>query len=321
MPYPIPNAAAHDDTLRLLSVAHPTAPKSDAFLLTLNGAVLLHDGGMTGCTDAADRLGRLYDEMKPAGKLPVVWVLSHFHIDHIAAVLETILADPRFEMTDVWLPPRTAVAGVSLRSGDDKYRVPLYTALAQFQPQANVHNLRFADEGGQPVGFDFAGARVTLLPPDTDWSDGELIRRIFIDGYYGGEADDAKIVTCVTNAASLWMLVEYRGRRMLFNGDSMKREWKIPDESWDRMLALWGDRIGTGADLVKWPHHGMRRNPAADGMKRLAPKNILMTTPLATADQVWAEKFPEDGTPFWNSAADDLAVTVTPDGGMKIEYV
>lgn len=321
MSYPIPNAALSDGTLRLLSVSHHTAPKSDAFLFTLNGAVLLEDGGMTGCTDAADRLLALREELCPEGRLKLVWVLSHFHVDHISAVLETILPDPRFELTEVWLPPKTADTDLCPRSGDAKYRAALYALLAAHQPQANIHNLRFADRGGVPESFDFAGARVTLLPPDTDWSDEALIRRVVIEGYYGGETDAAKIQTCVTNAASLWMLIEYAGRRLVFTGDTMKREGKIPDESWERMLALWSERIGTGADLVKWPHHGMRRDPAAPGMRALAPKNILMTTPLATADLVWAKEYPDDATPFWNSGERDLAVTVRADGEMQLNYV
>lgn len=318
---PIRQAAALDGTLRFFSISHPTAPKSDAFLFALDGEVLLEDGGMAGCTDAIERLRTLREELCPGSRLRLVWVLSHFHIDHIQAALESILPDPDLEITEVWLPPKTRNTELCPRCGDDKYRAALYEALALHQPQANIHNLRFANEGGEPVSFPLGGARVTLLPPETDWTHDHLIRDIITEGYYAGQIEGGRVPTCVTNAASLWTLVEYRGRRILLNGDSMKREWRIPDENWDRMLALWGGTIGTGADLMKWPHHGMKRDPAAPGVHALAPKNILMTTVLATADRVWAEKYPDDPTPFWNSAERDLAAAVTADGEMKIEYV
>ena len=98
--------ARTDGVLRGIFVSHPAEiTKSDCFIFVINRQVLLNDAGMTGCTDALDRLVRIRGEVNPGGKLGITWILSHFHVDHVAAAIETLIPDERFSFNDVYLPP------------------------------------------------------------------------------------------------------------------------------------------------------------------------------------------------------------------------
>lgn len=317
--YPISSAGLCDGKLRLLCVSHPEdVKKSDAFIFTLNCHVILLDGGMEGCRDALDRLLALRDEICTEGeKLRVTWILSHMHVDHIVSTIESILPCPDIEITDVYMPPRTKLTGYH-GNGDKKYRDRISAALSEFQPGASVHVLEYAAEGGRPVVFDFGGAKITLLPPERDWYEPRQID-IIVNGYYEGEPGPMKVATCVINSSSIWMRVDYAGRKILFTGDSMKRTAEITEESWDMMLETWKDELGSGYDLVKWPHHGMVRDDAAPGMKALDPAAILTTTSVETASARFDADYPGHNIPFYNCCDTDVAFTVAYDGNVGIE--
>ncbi|MBP5270224.1 MAG: hypothetical protein ILO42_04620 [Clostridia bacterium] len=309
--------ARTDGVLRGIFVSHPAEiTKSDCFIFVINRQVLLNDAGMTGCTDAIDRLVRIRGEVNPGGKLGITWILSHFHVDHVAAAIETLIPDERFSFNDVYLPPLSKLDPKYEGNGDTKYRERLADAIARYQPQAKIHHIPFFTEWEYPDHFDFGGAKVTVYPPERDWSSPECVD-IIVNGYFGGAPGPAKVATCVINASSLWFKLSYAGKTIVMTGDSMKREKSITNENFDMMLKVWGRKF-RGADLFKWPHHGMARDNAAAGVAEIAPSHILTSTAIETASKVTKEEFPEffEKTVFHNCALSDVYLTVEPNGDM-----
>lgn len=309
-----------DGVLRAIMVSHPAdVMKSEAFIFVLNCQVLLLDGGMTGCTEAYDRLMKLRENIAPGGKLRLTWVLSHYHVDHVATVLEKIISDPAFEFETIYLPPKVNLPEEFAKYGDVRFRHLVAKMIKEYQPQAKVVTLRFVSDGGFREYFECAGAKVTLMPPDCDWSSKRELNDIIIKGYYGGNMNVAHPASCVVNSASVWMKISYAGRRMLFTGDSMKRTSTIQDESFDRMLAHWRHYF-EHADLVKWPHHGYKRDNAASGVLSLKPKYVLTTSNAETASKHTEEKYPNDfkKTQFINCADKDICLRISPDGILDI---
>ncbi len=321
------SAAAMDGIMRCCFPAHPDFKKSDGFLFVLDRTVLIHDSGMRQSRDLYDKMIELKKAMCPDQPLEVIWVLSHYHPDHIGAAVDVILPDPAFRFKNIYLPPRCNISDLFPGNGEERFYALLQELLAEYQPQAEITELKFANEGGVPLSFGIPvcepaaynkeAAVVTLFPPDANWSEPHLMNDLIIQGYYDGDAT-RPVPTCILNSASLWMMITYAGRRMLFTGDSMKRTSSITCESFDRMVEIWSDSIGKDLDLMKWPHHGMIRNNALGGVMSLTPKNILVTTVVETASAFTFERCPDCKSRFFNNAFEDVCVKIGPDGRFEI---
>lgn len=324
--FKISDTAKTDGVLRCVFPTLPDFVKSDGFMFVLDRHMLIHDGGMPGSRDLLSRMLEVKEAVSPDAPMHVVWVLSHFHIDHVSAVLDTVMPDPGFIFDRIYTPSSCSLPEGTKDNGDEKYRPRLAEALKRYQPSAAVTETGFADRGCGPVRFFFPDegehrAEITLYPPDCDWADPSLIERVIVNGYFGGDANSPRIGTCVINSASLWMKISYAGRRILFTGDCMKRTTEITDESFDRMLSLWADSVGDAPDLMKWPHHGMARDHAMEGVLSLHPKNILTTTLIETASKHTAKNRPDYRGRFFNCAEKEVRVSVGPDGSFEIGQV
>ena len=322
-----PSLAFSDDVLRCCFLAHPNFIKSDGFIFVLNRTVLIHDGGMVQNRDIYDKLVEIKKSICPEKPLELIWVLSHYHPDHIGAIIDYVIGNSLFSFRKIFLPPCCDMTQLFPDNAESKFKPLLLKMIKDYQPQAKITELMFASCGGEPVSFELAHkqlssvpnktAKITLFPPDSNWSDPNLMNDIIINGYYDGDVT-RPVSTCIINAASLWMLVSYSGRRMLFTGDSMKRTSKIKNESFDRMIELWSEYIGRDLDLLKWPHHGMVRNNALNGVMSMTPSNILVTTVVESASKYTAENCPDCRSVFFNNANKDVCVEIGPDGTFEI---
>ena len=311
--------ARKDGVLRIISC--PTPPdvnKTDGFIAVLDREVLLHDGGVTGCRDSWRILTKIREAVCPGERLHLTWVLSHFHGDHAMTAIESIIPDPAFAFDRVFIPPACPAPDGLPINGYDKIKPLFDEALSTYQPDAEIISLEFADRGGKPVDLRLSDAAIRLYPPDTNGYNPHQFNDILIGGYGEGNPADVKIPTAAINACCLWMLISYAGRRALFTGDSMKRTAEITDESFDNMLALWREDIGMSPDLMKWPHHGYKRNHAAPGVESMKPAYILTTHREQTADEAYREAFPDGKAVFLCSADRGVEFDITPGGGIIV---
>lgn len=305
-----------DNVLRINCLAHPDVPKSDCFILALNGHYLLHDGGMKKTTFARDALSELRDA-EGGDILHFDWFISHYHVDHVAAPIESILCDPRFAVDTVLLPPHNALPE-DMPHGDAKYSPLIEKALAEHHPNARRLEVGYHSEDPRTILYDFGGAEIEILPPDTDWSNERELREIIAQGYF--DTDDVyepKVATSVGNASSVWLLIRYGGKKLLFTGDSMKRTRGITEESVDRMWAIYKSIIGR-PDVAKWPHHGMARDDADLVMHEMDPDYILTTTSTEGASVRYSRVFPESRARFFNACNKDVIIEVSEDGGLEV---
>ncbi len=306
-----------DNVLRINCVSHPDHKKSDAFIIALNGRFMLHDGGMKGATDALERLLALREVCCPGGVLHFDWFISHYHIDHVCAVTESILRDGRFCVDTVILPPHNALPA-DMTHGDSKYSPQIELALREYHPNVKRIEVPYYSDSPVTMLWDFAGAEIEILPPDTDWARPRELYELIAHGYF--DTDDIyepKVPTSVGNAASVWFIIRHGGRRVLFTGDSMKRTREIEEESVDRMYALYRDKIGS-PDIAKWPHHGMARDNADLVMHAMDPEYIITTTSVESASVRYNEVFPENRSRFYNCSERDLIFSVGADGEIEV---
>ena len=102
---------------------------------------------------------------------------------------------------------------------------------------------------------------------------------------------------------------------MLFTGDIMKKKSDREDEPMDRMIAHYGAET-LRSDIVKYPHHGISRNPAAKPVSQLLLKEggvVVLTTKgarekagqmLAIYDAAFVTT--EDGTQTFTMTAESV---------------
>lgn len=305
-----------DGVLRINCLSHVDVSKSDGFIFALNGHYILHDGGMTKTTFALDALLALR-EAEGVDVLHFDWLISHYHIDHVCGPIENVIRDPRFAIDTVVLPPHNALPA-DMPHGDSKYSPKIEAALAECHPNARRIEVHYHSENPSTILYNFGGAEIEILPPDTDWSRPRELYEIIANGYFDSDnVYDPKVPTSVGNAASIWYLIRYAGRRILFTGDSMKRTRGITEESVDRMWAIWKGTIGR-PDVAKWPHHGQARDNADLVMHEMDPDYILTTTHFESASVRYSEVFPDHRVRFFNSCNEDVIIEVTPCGALEV---
>ena len=305
-----------DGVLRIICLAHPEVTKSDGFIFALNGHYILHDGGMTKTSFALEALLKLR-EAAGTQVLHFDWFISHYHVDHVCGPMECAIRDPRFAIDTVVLPPHNALPE-DMPHGDSKYSPKIEAALCECHPNVKRIEVHYHSDDPSTILYNFGGAEIEILPPDTDWARDRELRELIANGYFDTDnIYDPKVPTSVGNAASVWYLIRYAGRKILFTGDSMKRTRGITEESVDRMWAIYKDVIGS-PDVAKWPHHGQARDNADLVMHEMNPDYILTTTNCESASVRYAEVFPDHKTRFFNSADRDVIIEVTGEGALEV---
>lgn len=305
-----------DNVLRIICLSHEGVVKSDGFIFALNGHYILHDGGMTGTTFALDAMLKLR-EAAGVDVLHFDWFISHYHIDHVAGPIENVICDPRFAIDTVVLPPHNALPA-DLPHGDSKYSPRIDAALKEFHPNVKRIEVHYHSDDPSTIFYNFGGAEIEILPPDTDWSRPRELYEIICDGYFGiTDIYEPKVPTCVGNAASIWFVIRHGGRKVLFTGDSMKRTRGITEESVDRMWAIYKNIIGS-PDIAKWPHHGQARDDADLVMHDMDPDYILTTAHFEGASVRFNKVFPENKVRFFNCSQKDVLISISGDGKLEV---
>ena len=305
-----------DDVLRMISLSHVGVTKSDGFIFALNGHYILHDGGMTNTTFARDALLAL-KEAEGVEVLHFDWLISHYHIDHVCGPIENVICDPAFAIDTIVLPPHNALPE-DMPHGDAKYSPRIEAALAEFHPNCKRIEVHYHSENPDTILYNFEGAEIEILPPDTDWSSPRELYEIIARGYFDTDnIYEPKVPTSVGNAASVWYLIRYAGRKILFTGDSMKRTRGITEESVDRMWAIYKDIIGR-PNIAKWPHHGQARDNADLVMYEMDPEYILTTAHFEGASVRYNQVFPDNNVRFFNSSDSDVVMSIASDGTIEV---
>ena len=308
--------AARDGVLRILSISHPEILKSDGFIFALDGHFILHDGGKYG-EDALSRLLALREEVCPDGTLHFDWYISHYHVDHVGAPIENIIRDSRFAIDRVVMPPRNDLPEGMINSSD-KYIPQIMEALGECHPNAEIVRVPYYSEVPETIHLGFGGADIEILPPDTDWGAPELLDKIARNYFCTDDIFYRKVQMYVTNITSIWLVIRYAGKKLIFTGDSTKRTRFMTDEGFDRMCALYADKIKK-PNLFKWPHHGQAEDEAEVTVHDLIdPDYILTTTTCEGASVQYQKTFPDFRAEFVNSGNEDVLISVSNDS-MTVE--
>lgn len=319
--------APAEERLSLTCLHHEAdVVKADSYILRLGGYILLIDGGMTGSCVTRDYLLGLRRELLAAGglgedsdlPLRLDWLVSHFHVDHVAAVIEDIIPDRRFEFNNIVLPPDSGLDGFYSEhgpDGDKKYRPKLSCALSRRGFDGKIINIEFGEENITELRF-CDRLSLTVYPPVYNYGVGERLDYM-IDNYYGGERTHKMVATAVVNSSSLWLRVGYGEKSFLFTGDTMKRESHLDLESANLMYEAYHNKIGR-VDILKYLHHGYRRDDAASLMLGFEPEYIIMSCKTAGGEDAIRKICPDTETKFVNCGFGDY---IFETDGKKLELV
>ena len=316
--------AVRDGVLRVHLIGHgEEPPKSDAFLLEYNGAYVLIDGGLIDCDASLKYLLKirraLLGECADSDcRLKIRVMISHCHRDHVGALVSHVFPSPLIEVEEIYMPPDAQLDERFGISGDVIYRPGLQQAIETYQPEARVIDLAFGTENRMtiPMTDDADAPVITLCPP---WCNSGSPERVSLlcNALKHGE-ENPNISTLVTNNNSVWVHVRHGKRTFLFTGDTVKKKKPMGYEMPEEMIAAYADVLGQ-VDVVKFVHHGYKRDAAVDAMMSLSPRYVFVTTCLATADQLLHEKYPESDVKTLNCGIDTYIfqsdgeqLTVTP---------
>lgn len=316
---------------------HPAKEKSDGFILTARTdkelTVWLSDGGFATEESLRQILllrkellkagGLEAEENNPKYKLDVTYLVSHFHIDHMNEGIYYILPSPFIRVKRVYYPHISVFAQDTNHNensnGDKGIRTRFMLSQKAYQPLAEMIDLPFNDCRTLPFG----DGSITLMMPDRDWGTPEnlelLARFYHYDQMTEEKRRDAKPVQ-VVNSNCVLARIEYAGRSMLLTGDAMKKTTEFDDEPFDRIVRQYGDKVR--ADIVKFPHHGQKRNPAwkviRDHMLIPGPDAMVVLTGNDGYNQ--GGKFlTENNVPWMDIREKTLTFTITQDGKIHRE--
>lgn len=325
-----------DAGLRVWAVGHSEdVKKADCFVLTYGNEVYLIDGGIHGSYHAIkfllDFRRRLTNKnlamaIDSECKLKINLVVSHFHNDHVEALIESILPSPYLEFDNVYLPE---VCGVPehfneiAKNGDRYYRNKLYELLDKYHPNHKIHIvpfgkenvLRFRSRTGLEKEVDF-----TIYPLPFDPGKADYLEFMIESYKKDGVRMDFHAYTYALNAASIWFKAEFASRSFLFTGDTMKRRTELKNEALDFMLEAYREDIGD-IDVLKYIHHGHARDAAAEGMLSLNPKYILLSTQIATAREAMLALAPDTKAEILNCGIETYKFVVSDDGELKVRLI
>lgn len=267
--------------MRVVFLERLSTKKSDAFYITCtdeNGMELyLVDGGLaTGkCMMELNNLRK--EILKKAGleseaknknyKLDVNLLISHFHSDHVRELSNGLIANKFLRMLSAYYPAPTVLdqSGVydNSKNSDIDDRAAVLSTLNRSWPDAEQHEIGFGDT----YIVDTNMGELKLFASDMDWGTPENAKYTE-EVYYPTDlaARRADMPVAVVNCNCLWMRFAFAGHSVLFTGDTMKKKTDVHDEPLDRFIAYYGDEA-LKSDIVKYPHHGLSRNPAAQPIK------------------------------------------------------
>lgn len=292
--------------------------KADSYVFILDGSVWLLDGGMKNSYVTRDFLAELRREWLALGgldesstlKLKMDWFVSHFHIDHVSATIETLLPDSRFEFGTMYLPPITALDNAycpdgSNGNGDVKYRPRLQKALQKYGTgEEKIVQFEFGMQNITDIFDDSGKLQMTVYPPIADAGLGERLE-YNINEYWGGDRTYKAIPTVVVNSNSNWLRLKFGKHSFLFTGDTMKREAYLDLESANEMVAAYHDIIGN-VDVIKHVHHGYRRDDAASLMMSFEPSHVIFSCREEGASATYRRDYPDSPVKLHNCAAEDV---------------
>ncbi len=326
--------AEKDNTLRFWSVGHlHQHKKADCSVIAYNGEVWMIDAGIGGSTHAAGFLLEYRKKLLNGGnkrwmsrdaKLRVNLIITHFHNDHVEALIESILVSPYIDIGEVYCAGRCRLDpkydGLS-KNGDYFYRDTVYALLDELHPSHILHEIPFGKENTVRFTTHTDSENevgLTVYPMTFNPSSPEFLDYMFRLYAENGEPVPRHAYTYVLNSASLWVKVSFGKSSLLFTGDSMKRRDDKDDECMDHMLNAYKEDIGE-VTLVKYPHHGYVRDPAAPGVLSFNPEYVLDTCEYATGCSKIKELYPETEIKLMNSALSTLLFSAEYDGPLTVE--
>lgn len=304
--------------------------KTDATLLLCYGKermdVLLVDGGLANSRCYLELLNLrkalltqlgLQDQSKNKDyQLHITLVVTHCHKDHVAALYNEIVPCKFFTIDALYLPPATQLVTDNTyddsKNGDVQHRERLLSTMRNSSPDTPVYTLAY----GESLAFPLSCGQATLYPPIMDYGVGEGLEYIQTVYYAAKSVADvrANLPVAVVNANSMWLRVELGNASALFTGDIMKKLDGRTDEPMDRMIDFYGaDHLR--ADIVKYPHHGISRNPAAKPVSQLLLKEngvAVLTTKGARENA--GVKLTTYGAAFVTTEDGTQTFTMTHDG-------
>ncbi len=287
--------------------------KTDATVLLDYGEeeleVILIDGGLAN--------GRCYQEvleirkalLDEAGlsdqyknknyKLRLTLMVTHCHKDHVAELYTNLLSSGMLEIKALYLPPATQmpVDGTydDSANGDHMHRPRLLDAMARYAPDAPI----CCPDFGETIEVPLACGKATIYAPLQDYGTPEgleYVRSVYYEGKTEAKMHD-DVPVAVVNANSMWIRIELGESSMLFTGDIMKKKDGRTDEPFDNMIAAYGEALRS--DIVKYPHHGISRNPAAEPLsKYLLEENGMVVLTTKGARDASGARLAALGTPF-----------------------
>ncbi len=272
---------ADTEQLEVRFLTTPTNAKSDATLVICHGKeelqVIVVDGGLGNgvCFLELANLRKalmeslgLGDEVKNKNyKLALTLFITHFHKDHVEELCVNILPSSLFTIDAIYMPPATALVtdGTynNTKNGDIKYRPRILDLVKHHTPSTSVYELEY----GQTLELALACGNAKIYAPLEDWGIGDKLKYIESVYYSGGNVLKRKdeVPNVVLNANSEWLHVSLGDYSVLFTGAIMKKKGDRSDEALDLMANAYKDEVIS--DIVKYPHHGIARNPAAPIVK------------------------------------------------------
>jgi len=267
--------------MRVVFLERLSTKKSDAFYIMCTNEegmeLYLVDGGLaTGkCMMELNNLRK--EILKQAGlesenknknyKLDVHLLISHFHSDHVRELSSGLISNKFLRMLSAYYPAPTVLdqSGVydNTKNSDIDDRKSVLSTLSRSWPDAEQHEIGFGDTYAVPINV----GELTLFASDMDWGTPE--NAAYAEQvYYPTDmaARRADMPVAVVNCNCLWMRFAFAGHSVLFTGDTMKKKTDIHDEPLDHFIAYYGGDA-LKSDIIKYPHHGLSRNPAAAPIK------------------------------------------------------
>lgn len=317
--------AEKKEILRLHCISHKTIhdAKSDAFLFEYAGTLFLIDGGMPEATFVYEYLLNLRREWlkdhpelmeDESCKLRLSWIVSHFHTDHVGAMINTLIHSPYLTFDHFYYSPDTDIFEEfqdPTLDGDEKLRPLLREALAKNpHQQPEIHQLAFGKENSFTVTTESGLAHemsIRFMPPVMDHGV-EWYMRYIEPLYAGPKHKNWRMTVGAVNNASVWTLFTLGDRKFLFTGDTMKREACLHSEGLEYMLEAYKDEIGT-PDVMKFIHHGFARDNALPAMMDFAPQYLIVSKADSPIPEMVKEQYPDTTTKVVNIVDRTLVFT------------
>lgn len=320
--------AKNDGKLKVAFLAPPSdQKKSDAFVIQYGQEIFTVDGGMEGTHYFNDYLMKTRAELleghpelieDTSCKLRITCIISHFHTDHVCGLLDDVIPNEYISISTIYyggpLNVDPEINKIS-RNGDVIYRARLEKIIPELRPDCKLievdfgkeHMLKFRTNSGLEHEVEF-----TCLPASADWSQGE--RYEYMREYYDIIEKPHRTNVYTINSSSIWLHIRLGKNTFLFTGDTIKRRDDLCDEALDEMAALYVDEYSP-VTVLKYVHHGIKRECAVKNMLKFKPSHIVFTSSLSTAQDDIKERAPEeyDSISYYESGDCDLFAECSAD--------